>query len=153
VAAETDAESTAGPEAGAFMTIVSGVALPLAGIEVVDVQVMTDPESAPQLQPVPEPVAAVTPDGTVFETVIVPLVASGPALATLSTNDNGAPALTGLLEAVLVIDRSADGRTVVKAGPTLLFAVFGSNSVAVTEALLEIVARVLAFMTRATFTD
>jgi hypothetical protein len=139
VVAETDAESTAGPEAGAFMAIVSEGALPLAGIEVVDVQVMTDPESAPQLHPMPEPVAAVTPEGTVFETVIVPLVASGPLLKTLSTNDNAAPALTGLADAVLVIERSADATTVVKAGPMLLFAVFGSNSVAVTEALLEIV--------------
>src|SRR4051812_48174049 len=62
VTAETEAESAAGPEAGAVMAIVNEGALPLAGMEVVDVQVRTDPESAPQFQPVPEPVAAVTPE-------------------------------------------------------------------------------------------
>ena len=153
VLAETLAESTAGPELGAVIERVSGGAELDAVIGVDVEQVATLPLSGPQVQPGPEKVNEVTPAGKVLEMVTVPLVASGPVLETLSVNDSELPALTGLLDAVLVSERSADGRTVVNAGPTLLLAVFGSNSVAVTEALFEIVASVGAFRIRVTFTD
>ena len=41
------------------------------------VQVMVPPDGAPHDQPVPEPLAPVTPAGSVSTTVVVPLVGSG----------------------------------------------------------------------------
>src|SRR3954468_19064822 len=107
VVAETVAVSTAGPLAGADIESVSVGAEPALAIEVAVEQVAVLPASDPHVHPVPEKVNDVTPDGKVFVTVTVPLVASGPLLLTTIANDSGLLALTGLLDAVLVIDRSA----------------------------------------------
>jgi hypothetical protein len=49
--------------------------LPMASVEV---QVIVPPDGAPQLQPLPEPDAPVTPAGNVSTTVVVPAVVFGP---------------------------------------------------------------------------
>src|ERR1041384_5489331 len=63
---------------GAFIEIVSvgyDNVLPIAAVEV---QVIVPPDGAPQVQPLPEPLAPVTPAGSVSTTVVVPAVVSGP---------------------------------------------------------------------------
>src|SRR4051794_3957806 len=90
--AETVAEAVVGPVAGAVMERTSVGAEPAGAIEIAVEQVATPPESAPQVQPVPEKVNEVTPAGKVLETVIVPEAASGPALETTMENDSGFPA-------------------------------------------------------------
>src|SRR3954471_15974786 len=71
VLAETVAVSTAGPLAGAVIDSVSSGAEPAFGIDVPLVEVAVPPERGPHVQPVPEKVNAVTPDGKVFVTVTV----------------------------------------------------------------------------------
>jgi hypothetical protein len=87
---------------------VSGGAALDGAIDVAVEQVAMPPESAPHVQPGPEKVNEVTPAGKVLAIVTMPLVAFGPELEALSANESGLPALTGLLEAVLVSDRSAN---------------------------------------------
>src|SRR5207302_9756891 len=67
---------------GAVMETVSvGNELPLASGPGL-VQVMVPPEGAPQVQPVPDALAALTPAGSVSTTVMTPLVGSGPRFET-----------------------------------------------------------------------
>jgi hypothetical protein len=47
------------------------------------VQVIVPPDTGPQVQPEPDPVAPVTPAGSVSTTVTVPLIESGPFYPTL----------------------------------------------------------------------
>src|SRR5207237_10560345 len=81
------------PVTGAVIAIVSVASeLPVVMI-VVFVHVIVPPAGAPHVQPVPEPLAAVTPAGSVSTTVIVPTVGSGPLLMTLIGELSGAPAI------------------------------------------------------------
>src|SRR3954470_5850468 len=147
----TLAVSTAGPLAGGGMGRGGVGADPPLAIDPTE-QLAAPPNSGPQLQPVPENVNEVTPAGKVFVTIMM-LVGSGPALERPIANESGLPALTGLLDAVFVTDRSAAVITVVDALPVLLLAVFGSNSVAVTDAPLVMLPRFGAFNCRLTLTD
>src|SRR5207248_10323375 len=101
--------STAGPVAGAIIERVSVGEEPPFAIDPTE-QLAAPPDRGPHVQPVPEKVNDVTPEGKVFVTVTM-LVGSGPAFETTIANERELPALTGLIEAVFVTDRSAEGRT------------------------------------------
>ena len=68
------------PFGGAVIENVRVGKLAALAIAALDVQVMVPPETAPQSQPVPDPLAPVAPAGSVSTTVVVPVLGSGPPL-------------------------------------------------------------------------
>src|SRR5712692_2040500 len=69
---------TSPPFAGAVIDIVRAGKVPLLPITAIDEHMMIPPDGAPHVQPDPDPLAALTPAGSVLLTLVVPLVGSGP---------------------------------------------------------------------------
>src|SRR5436853_2543779 len=105
---DTVAVSLAVPpfDGAVIVNVMFGNVLPLA-ITALDVQVIVPPDGAPHVQFVPDPLAPVTPAGSVLTTIVVPLVGSGPLLVICTVYVSVLPAFT-LIGALTMMARSVD---------------------------------------------